>query len=1032
MASAIHHNHLIIGLGGTGGNIIRSLRKTVFQNYRQDDPPKTNLRYLYVDTSPELMRPDDQTWKILGHSVQLPERSQMHISGMNLRDVVSNLANYPGVAPWLGSRDDWNDIINAADAANIVGGQKRRLGRFLFAGACSQFRSLVSELVREMQQHDNPNFPRSIGTTFHVCCGLAGGTGSGSVVDAVAQIRALFPGKEYRIIIYALLPEEHAPAQKAGPNYHANGYAALMELNALGVGTWKPHDVTGVNAARLNLQDPFNCCYLFNDKNAAGISVSVAKELPDVVASFLFQKTVEIQNVEWTETSTLLRQETYEVGPQAKEPERFPKGKSLRSRSFFSFAIKQIAYPEEDIREHLTYSFARQAVLQLLFNKWVEGHGYKEEAVNQSFNEFVRDKATQERWYLTDERLTLSEGILKDEINNRNWKPIGDFWKLVIPSQLNHVRDNFKAEQDKMLSEFTKLCDATFREQYRGSGVMAFYETKRTDMSDQMREIRSRIEGDLFAEWVNGVKSMDDISRLLDALTATLDDRLNAMDDRIAKLGEESDTYKENDAKIAENRKQWAKAGSLAAMFGKRDKLLKAQAEAFITRYTMKTRVEGYRYAKDLLGKLRNELGLLGKECGKCRDLISQAAKAFQNAIDSRLADKGNQDLTKQMVRFYDPEFAKAFSKTLSTDLTAQKKQAGRVRSRIAELLGEKQTFSAFNTKVTLGRFTDVIESTCDESAVEAHEEFVARHPDRGRLLRVSLIEMLQKEYDGSPERLRSYATNIMAQAQDYLELDQTQKDWSGPGIPVASNPENGVCISNLTIIAPESPEAAGFRTSFCEALKNATKLKNAAIVQKQVVTNKNRPQEVTLINITNVFPARFVSVVGFLRQKYEDRVRTGARAFLELHSEGTDGKFLDGQEMPSLYPETYKPADLYPWMLLGEALELVKIEKDTQTGIEKCYLIIPDTDGFPVAQALGVSVEKVVQSADATTFETIRSEIEPLLRRDYQHIDKRQAVLATIRSKVQELAKTRPATDPIFQEMRAAMTKAKEILGIE
>ncbi len=1028
MPSVIHRNHLIVGLGGTGGNIIRALRKTVYQNYRQEDPPNLNLRFLFVDTSRELMDPDDPTWKTLGRSVQLPERSQMHISGMNLRDVVVNLSNYPGIKPWLGSREDWSDIINAADAANIVGGQKRRMGRFLFAGKAAEFRRRVSELVREMQQHQNPNFPRSNETTFHVCCGLAGGTGSGSIVDAVAQIRAMFPDSTYRINIYALLPERHPPAQKAGVNYHANGYAALMELNALGVGTWKPHDITGVQSDRLDLQDPFNCCYLFNDENEANVSVNVLTELPEIVASFLFQKVIEIQNIEWGETNTLLRQETFEVGSQAKYPEKSPKGKPRRSRSFFSFGIKQIAYPEVEIREYLSYSFAKQAVLQLLFNKWVEGQGYKDEAVNQSFNEFVKDKATLERWYLTDERLTLSEGILKDEINNKNWKPVSDFWKLIVPNYVQHVLTNQKDSVETMLPEFTKLCEAVYREQYRGSGVAAFYETKRADMRDQVREIRSRIENDLFTDWKNGVKSMHDISRLLAALLASVEERLAAIDDKIVKLGEESNTYKENEAKIGENRKQWVKLNTFSIALGKHKNLLSAQAEAFIVRYTMKTRVEGYRYAKDLLTGLRQELNALASEVTKCTTLVSQAAKRFQIGIDSRLADKGNQDLTKQVVRFYEPDAVKGFAKSLATELTEQKKQTSKVRARLSDLLGqEKQNFTAFNAKISEGRFIDILESTCEESAVEAHEEFVARHPDRGRVLQVSLVEMLQKEYDGSDERLRTYAQSIMAMAKNYLKLDPSQVQLVAPGIPAANDDSNAVCVSNLTIIAPEAPESADFRKKFCGALRNAT------TAQTQIVTNKNRPQEVTLINITNVFPSRFVAVLDFLRKKYEERVQgtQARRAFLELHSEGTDGKLGDGQEIPNLFPETYKPADLYPWMLVGEALDLIRLEKDALSGVEKCYLVTTDADGFPVAQELGPSFDRVIQDADVGTFETIQGVIEPLLKRDYQHIDKRNEVLARIRGRVQEIAKVRPATDPIFQELRAGMTRAKEILGV-
>ena len=118
--------------------------------------------------------------------------------------------------------------------------------------------------------------------------------------------------------------------------------------------------------------------------------------------------------------------------------------------------------------------------------------------------------------------------------------------------------------------------------------------------------------------------------------------------------------------------------------------------------------------------------------------------------------------------------------------------------------------------------------------------------------------------------------------------------------------------------------------------------------------------------------------------------------------------------------------------MLLGEALELVRMAKDPQTGIEKVYLVTSDADGFPVVQELGPSFEKVLQAADVTVFETLQSAIEPLLQRDYQHIDKKQEVVGKIRAKVEQLSKVRLPTDPVFQEMRLAMTKAKDVLGLQ
>ena len=60
-------NHLIIGLGGTGGKVIRELRKTLFQEFRGKRLEKVNLGYLCVDSGQEIMGIDDPTWKGFWH-----------------------------------------------------------------------------------------------------------------------------------------------------------------------------------------------------------------------------------------------------------------------------------------------------------------------------------------------------------------------------------------------------------------------------------------------------------------------------------------------------------------------------------------------------------------------------------------------------------------------------------------------------------------------------------------------------------------------------------------------------------------------------------------------------------------------------------------------------------------------------------------------------------------------------------------------------------------------------------------------------
>ena len=76
-----NENHIIIGLGGTGGSILRSFRRRIFQTYNDEDTMRLPLGFVYVDSSLEMMDPNDPTWKVLGENAQLGKDSQLFIRG---------------------------------------------------------------------------------------------------------------------------------------------------------------------------------------------------------------------------------------------------------------------------------------------------------------------------------------------------------------------------------------------------------------------------------------------------------------------------------------------------------------------------------------------------------------------------------------------------------------------------------------------------------------------------------------------------------------------------------------------------------------------------------------------------------------------------------------------------------------------------------------------------------------------------------------------------------------------------------------
>jgi len=407
------HNHLIIGLGGSGGKIIRNLRKTVERNrdVQGTSPSEARFEYLYVDTSTDELDKRDE-WRVLGKDIELA-RSQFVINtASNVRPVLEDPASFPGLSDWIEPRSIF-DFVKPGIAGAA---QRRKLGRLVFAQNASQFVKAVEDRMRVLEEG-----PGRKGVTIHIVCGLAGGTGSGSIVDAVALIRNKYPEADlHRVLIYALLPEKDSKRVRnvAGfSNYYANGYAALAELNAMAVGQYHPRSV--LDGSTMNHDTYFNGCYLVNNVNEHHLQFDVDGEMPRIVAEFIYQKTL---NKQW---EGLGRAEKGENDIKNFESED-EIGKA-RAKLFLSFGVERIVVPEQEIKEYLAYGFAEQATRQLMFNNFRQGEGYADEAVQKDWGSEARKPDVIQKLLLSDSHLMLETGILEDDAKNAMWKPAREY-----------------------------------------------------------------------------------------------------------------------------------------------------------------------------------------------------------------------------------------------------------------------------------------------------------------------------------------------------------------------------------------------------------------------------------------------------------------------------------------------------------------------------------------------------------------------------------------------------------------------------
>ena len=351
-------NHLIIGLGGTGGKVLREMRKRVYEEFRSNDPGNgVFLDYVYVDSSPADL--EDRTgWNVLGKSVHLGMAQKVNIHGISM-GVLNNINMYPGLKGFLNPNDlqlmrqEMGALITAG-----IGGQRRRLGRTLMANNIFDvnnsvnFEHVVRGAVQRLQQASKTD-----DVTFHICAGLAGGTGSGSIIDAIAQIRTWFPYQQdthaFKIRLFIYTPERTLVSTRHDAGfYQANGYAALLELNALSIGQYHPTDVkgekdifTGEIRRLLENQEAFEVAYVYTNVNEQGKVLDLSQGLPAAVADFIFQTTV-ASGIEG-DTGQLHRLVGCENDGAA--PERNQGGEIAHSRKFLSFGITRVEFPETEI-----------------------------------------------------------------------------------------------------------------------------------------------------------------------------------------------------------------------------------------------------------------------------------------------------------------------------------------------------------------------------------------------------------------------------------------------------------------------------------------------------------------------------------------------------------------------------------------------------------------------------------------------------------------------------------------------------------
>lgn len=1050
-------NYLVIGLGGTGGKVIRSFKRIVRQDFGENLPDSVKVRYLYVDSSWRDLE-SSGSWLTkgeVGDDISLPKESRLAITENNLAARLSDPAHHPVTHRYIGDAKDWSDIFSSMNVKETAGGQIRRLGESLFEPHCRDFVEQVRKLVHDMRKESQKD-----GVHFHVCAGLAGGTGSGIFLQVIAQLRALYSvdPAHYPISLYLLLPEENSPwaANGQATNYYANGYAALQELNAYlisderdgpnkGGPLYRMVDLTGDRERLEGMIDRVGGTFVISNLNEARHVISVDKEVPELFAQLLHQRIFVIDRANNPNLAELQKAVTMENKLLADESQQRNTKVKLRSVRFSSFGVKRLMVPEEEIRDHFTATLATQALLQMLYNNWHAaelGTGnpyFAAEKRYLGFSEFVASEDARQRWKLSDEQITLSQGILATEIEaqQRGWLPHFQHWSTAAKPFFKRAASATSVNgRDERLSTLEAEFDHHADKQYRGVGRDRFFDMKIEDLGQPDRhvaELRHSLEDWMMDQWLAGDYGIADLETLLDDLVADLRRRASDIPAALEKFTEEEKVLL---GSIQQNQQAWEKIGlggrklGWTGLFTTFEEVLEAQKGHLIELHRIRTQRRSWQFAAELLRKITAELEAKVRPLlGEARTALDGLYRFFESSRQSTCQDdlapsgvegggaESARGLQNNVVKLYHPAEIRRFAASLLEEEKNQRAWAAQSRTGQLDLAQQRSRQAngrerSFAMLVLHGlRSSDA--KTVQEriSRDQAQQEHQNRTGSVGRHIGVNIVDKLAEQFPQSAQ-LRTYIEQLMNAAQTFCQFRPTE--FSG-----SSRPD-----SRLAVILPTSQDQSAFRASLAAVFKAC----QAPGTTVDIVDSNRRPNEITLLSFKSWFPLRFLEPLATLRKLFEARLKQGSpkRARMEVFTEDHH------PELPSLF--RLQGDDIWrtvlPVLQIAQATKLLAASVNPMTNRTEYKLERKDEQGLPHQFVYPAEVVSLLEKPEASPVKVL--ETSTILRALQVLSEDQQEALEEAVGELMAQDKYRPATEreKLKAEVQAQVENARAHRG--
>lgn len=893
--SFCNSNHILVGLGGTGGKILRAFKMRMFEEFHDDDVRKKQpVALLYVDSTDEMMPQDGKArpdFRVMGKDASFTNDEFLNIKEVDVEYILDHINDYPSVKGIV------NNVMAVKSAIGSLGqaaGQKRRAGRLLFAANAVGFENSLKKAFSKCRNVSG----QEAKTNIHIFAGLSGGTGSGSIIDAILLARKNF--KDAKISVYAMMPEKNLAKQDMDQGrYYQNGYAALNELNALQAGRWFPQDVTGIGESHLysdKVKGVADGLTIYSNVNENGMSINSLVELPKIVSDYIFARIffineedqvnsdiIRAYNFENMDDFALEYDETANIGADGRKT-------VARTKKVNSFGIKRVMYPELRVLKHITYTVGESVLYQFKYNNWRENQGFVNEVRNKDYRRDYLNNDNLQKWMLDDLHLTYELKVLESDTD---YPRFNDYWhdKAIGYAEEAKKASNPLNELDNIMGEF-------YANHFREEGVETFFTGKEKAIPEIAKEIRHNVEKELYEKWKVGDVSIVELQKVSKLLLEKITDIRTDLE---TKSKEEKENYEAVDLDRSDNVSEWSRLGVLQNMIGKGAKRYAEHQEILTDYYTSKTMLAAYEFAKKLAARVYIEMGKMDADISAFGQKINDAIDETERLVTAqRKVNKGLEDMKGAIIEVSEDETMSEFEVELKVDKVDMPNIARQIRESVLPE-GDFVNFGRLANDISVDDIKDAFDIKLSQIVKTKHDE---KADSDNKVLGLNILTQLQQKLK-TDDDIKAFASKIVSQSGVYLKLNNDQIRRHLRNNEDDLSPTNPASINKKTIlISIPSPDDNEGLKKFADKLEMAFNDSiRQGVARTTIVVNRKSPRkdELSIITVAYCFPIRAIDWMSDYKKLYEKSLNTGNPASdmsnaILLHSEG------DGSQFPSLF----------------------------------------------------------------------------------------------------------------------------------